>query len=183
MYLVVGLGNIGAEYETTHHNVGFLVVEKVKQAFGLKVEKRICNALVTEGNVRGSKVMLARPTTYMNASGLAVGSLEAKFKPDTIVVVQDDIDLPIGNVRIRNTGSAGTHNGMKSVLEHIKDKNFIRVRVGIGTPIEGQDLADYVLSRIPKSSGIWQGIDTAAAAVCDLLAGNSFQEVCQKYSK
>lgn len=182
MELIVGLGNVGKQYENTHHNVGFLVVEKLSERLGAAKEKKMCEALVSEANKNQNKVLLAKPTTFMNASGVAVRSLQKKFAPDCTIVVHDDVDLPCGVVRIRTKGSAGSHNGMKSVIEHAVSE-FVRVRVGIGKPIEGQDLGDFVLSKIPKSSNIWQGIEIATDAIFELVCGLALDEVCQKYSK
>lgn len=151
MLLIVGLGNPGKEYENTYHNMGFNVLESFAKKFDAKISKSKDKALIFEGNILGEKVVLAKPQTYMNLSGEAVVSLKNRFKPDKILVVYDDIDVEIGNVRFRNNGSAGTHNGMKSIVSLLGGQDFPRIRVGI-KPIEKQlNLANYVLSRVDKS--------------------------------
>lgn len=183
--LVVGLGNFGKEYERTYHNIGFLTVEEVKRDLGATKEKNMCEAKVIEVNVGGQKVLIAQPTTFMNASGRAVRALQSKFGIDAkdMIIVQDDIDIVPGEIRFRDKGSAGTHNGMKSVLALCEGDDFVRVRVGAGKPVLGQDLADYVLSTMPKSSPIFDAIKRAAAAVEDWIGGATLQDLQTKYSK
>lgn len=184
MKLVIGLGNVGKEFQDTVHNTGFLTLQKIMQKFGVSGGKKMCNSLVSEANISGTKVIFARPTTYMNNSGVAVISLQKKFGVDAkdMVIIQDDIDLPSGIVRIRNSGSAGTHNGMKSVLEFSNGDDFVRIRVGVGKQKENQDLADYVLSKI-KNKDTYTGIEIAANAIEDWILGATFTQIQQKYSK
>ena len=185
MKLVIGLGNIGKEYEKTHHNVGFLVVDALKQKFNITKEKKECDAIVSECNIGGEKVVFAKPTTFMNASGRALCALQKKYGVpacDTIIV-HDDMDIEPGFVRIRNSGSAGTHNGMKSILAFANGDNFVRFRVGIGRPQTEQTIVDYVLDHIPNGSKIYEGISCCVEALSDLLNGTTLEMIQTKYSK
>ena len=147
--IIVGLGNPGKEYEETLHNCGFNVLDKLADSLGKKVTKVECSALTCVTQIGGEKTIFAKPITYMNNSGDAVKSLLAKYgmKPKDLIVVYDDIDIPRYSVRVRLSGSAGTHNGMRSIVEKLGSEDFIRVRIGIGR--NQHNLADYVLSRIP----------------------------------
>jgi PTH1 family peptidyl-tRNA hydrolase len=146
MKLIVGLGNPGAEYERTRHNVGWRVVDAFARKFRLEVTRHEKNALTGSGRVAGGSVMVAKPLTYMNLSGDAVRLLVNAYleSPQEMIVVYDDIDLPLGRLRIRPNGSAGTHNGMRSIVSTLGTENFPRLRVGIGASDQGR-LRDYVL--------------------------------------
>lgn len=185
MKLVIGLGNFGKEYEKTHHNVGFLVVDKLKEFFDAKKEKNECEAIVSECNCNGEKIMFAKPTTFMNNSGRALRALQNKYNvpAEDTIIIYDDMDIEPGLVRIRNSGSAGTHNGMKSIIAFANGNNFLRFRVGTGRPTNGQTIIDYVLSRIPNDSKIYDGIDHCTEAVKTLLEGETFEIVRTKFSK
>ena len=182
MFLIVGLGNVGEIYKNTFHNVGFLVIDKLRNKFGIVNQKKEFDALVSSCKVGKEKLVFAKPTTFMNNSGIAVRRLKDFYKPDTIIIVHDDLDLPSGTIRIRTKGSAGTHNGMKSVLQEINDESFVRVRVGIDN-IKKLDLADFVLSNIPKDSKTWLGIDLATMAIEELINMTPIDKVSAKYSK
>jgi peptidyl-tRNA hydrolase, PTH1 family len=146
MKLIVGLGNPGAEYERTRHNVGWRVVDAFARKFRIAVTRHEKNALTGSGRVAGGTVMVAKPLTFMNLSGDAVRLLTNVYTESTtdMIVVYDDIDLPLGRLRIRPNGSAGTHNGMRSIISSIATENFPRLRVGIGSAEQGR-LRDYVL--------------------------------------
>lgn len=148
MYLIVGLGNPEEKYAKTFHNMGFLAAGDAAEALHVKFKKRECEASVAEGYLSGEKVIIARPLTYMNASGRAVKQLVAKYKvsPKELIVIYDDYDLPKGHVRIRPSGSAGTHNGMRSVIGELGRQDFPRLRVGVGHKPEDWELVDWVLS-------------------------------------
>lgn len=148
--LIVGLGNPTAEYENTFHNMGYLTIDTLANRLGKKIIKSECQALTAVKDINGEKIILAKPLTYMNLSGQAVKELMAKYKqtPDNLIVIYDDIDIPRYSVRLRSNGSAGTHNGMKSIVELINTTEFKRIRIGIGK--SEYDLADYVLSKITK---------------------------------
>ncbi len=150
MVIVVGLGNPDVKYQHTYHNIGFDVVDFLAEKIGVKIEKNKFKALIGEGSFNGKKVMLVKPQTYMNNSGQSVVMLKNKFKDAKIIVVVDDIDLARGNIRFREHGSAGTHNGLRSIVSYIGE-DFERFKVGIGRDIS-MDLADYVLSKYDKNT-------------------------------
>lgn len=147
MKIIAGLGNPGKEYENTKHNVGFLTIDILAEKYDIKVNKIKFKGLVGEGMIDGEKVMLVKPQTYMNLSGQCLREVMGFYKLDIedLVVIYDDIDLPMGNLRIRKKGSAGTHNGMRSIIYDLQDDGFPRIRVGIGGERKG-DLANYVIS-------------------------------------
>ena len=148
MYVIVGLGNPGKKYEHTRHNVGFDVIDVLSQKYDIPINRLRCKAVVGEGRIRGERVALAQPQTYMNLSGESVVQLCNWYKPedDQLIVVFDDVDLPEGKLRFRPGGSAGTHNGMRNIIYLLGRDNFPRLRVGIGRPPEGWDMKDWVLA-------------------------------------
>lgn len=152
MFVIIGLGNPGKKYDRTRHNVGFDVVDYLSKKYDIPVERIKHKALVGEGRIKGKKVMLVKPQTFMNLSGQALMSIVEYYKAqnDKVIVVYDDIDTAIGKLRIRKKGSAGSHNGMKNIIYLWKNQDFPRVRIGIGQPKPGFDLADYVLGRFSK---------------------------------
>ena len=184
MKLIVGLGNIGSEYESTNHNAGFMVLDKLAEYFGFKFKNRGCESDYAEVNVQGEKFIVAKPRTYMNESGKAVKSLMAKFKVDIkdVLIVNDDIDQDPGKVRIRKSGSAGTHNGLKSIIAETKSQEFVRLRVGIGKQKEHQDLANFVLSKMKMTDEQKFGLEKAFDAVRDFVHGASVDELMTKYN-
>ena len=151
MYIIAGLGNPGKKYENTKHNVGFLTIDILAEKLGIKVSRIRHKALTGEGFIGGEKVILVKPQTYMNLSGESIREILSFYKadPERLIVIYDDIDLPMGSLRIRKKGSAGTHNGMKSIIYQIVSDDFPRVRIGIGGERKG-DLADYVISGFRK---------------------------------
>jgi len=153
MLIVVGLGNPGDKYAHTRHNAGFDVVTILSTKMNIPLTKNRFNALIGEGFFEGQKVVLVQPQTYMNLSGESVVQIENWYKPEPgeMIVVYDDVDLPAGSLRIRASGSAGTHNGMRSIVEKIGRTNFPRVRVGIGAPPPGWDMADFVIGHYPTA--------------------------------
>ncbi len=149
MFVVVGLGNPDERYQNTYHNIGYDAVDVFAKRIGVSFSKQKFKALIGEGMFDGEKIMLVKPLTYMNNSGECVTLIKEKFKDARILVVVDDIDLPKGNIRYREHGSAGTHNGLRSIVSFI-GQDFERIKVGIGRDIS-KDLADYVLSKYDKS--------------------------------
>jgi len=147
-YLIVGLGNPGEKYARTRHNAGFDVVEILAVKTGIRLKKRRARALVGEGTYQGKRLILAQPRTYMNLSGESVAQLVKWLKPapENLLLIYDDVDLPPGVIRVRPSGSAGTHNGMRSVIGQLGREDFPRVRVGIGPPPRDWDMADWVVS-------------------------------------
>ena len=148
MWMIVGLGNPGREYARTRHNVGFDVIDVLSEKLGITVGRSTMHGLVGEGMVNGEKVLLVKPQTYMNLSGQCVSEMAAFYKVpmDRLMLIYDDIDLPLGKLRLRREGSAGTHNGMRSVIGLLGRQDFPRLRVGVGGRPEGWELADWVLS-------------------------------------
>ena len=148
MLIVVGLGNPGREYARTRHNVGFDVLDVLSEKTGIQLTKSAMHGLIGEGFARGEKLVLVKPQTYMNLSGQCVTELVSWYKQpmDRLLVVYDDIDLPLGKLRLRASGSAGTHNGMRSIIGLLGAQDFPRLRVGVGSRPEGWELADWVLS-------------------------------------
>lgn len=177
MRLIVGLGNPGKPYEHSRHNVGFDVISLLSQFTGIEVRKTKSQALIGEGVVSGARVALAMPQTFMNLSGIAVRALMDwyKLEPKDLLVIYDDIDLEQGAVRVRPNGSAGTHNGMRSVVEHLGYTDFARIRVGVGHPPEHYDLADWVTGHYATKEEreiAYEAYQQAAkAAVCWLESG------------
>lgn len=151
MKAIFGLGNIGEKYANTHHNVGFMMADAIAQKYDLEFTKKKFDAMVAEGNINGEKVILLKPTTFMNASGKSVSALARKLKIDSknILIIYDDIDLPVAKVRYRESGSAGTHNGMRNIIELMGTQEIPRIRVGVGTPEKGS-LIEFVLAKISK---------------------------------
>ncbi len=149
MYLIVGLGNPGEKYRYTKHNVGFMVLDYFASVHNISISKIKHKAVLGEGKIGQEKVILAKPQTYMNLSGESVQELMHWYKGDIskLIVVYDDVDLDVGRIRIRPSGSSGTHNGMKSIIYMLNSDEFPRVRIGIGKQPDYMDLADYVMSR------------------------------------
>ena len=153
MYLIVGLGNPSPEYAGTRHNAGFEVIEILADRFGIETDYIKHRAICGRGQIEGMKVMLAMPQTFMNLSGESVRQIVDYYKidvPSELIVVYDDINLKPGRIRIRKSGSAGGHNGMKNIITHLGTDEFMRVRVGVGEKPKGYDLADHVLSRFTE---------------------------------
>ncbi len=153
-YIAVGLGNPEKKYEHTRHNVGFDVLQVLSQKLDIPLNKLRCKALTGEGRIGGERVVLAAPQTYMNLSGQSVVELLRWYKADAkhLIVVYDDVDLPQGRLRVRAGGSAGTHNGMRNIVYLTGRDDFPRVRIGIGKPEPGRDLAAYVLGKYPPEA-------------------------------
>lgn len=152
MKLIVGLGNPTKEYEGTRHNIGFMAIDALAEEYGIRVDTLKHKAMIGKGMIEGQKVILAKPVTYMNLSGEAVREITDYYKipAEDVIVIFDDISLDVGMIRIRRKGSAGGHNGIKSIISHLGTMDFPRIKVGIGAKREGQDLADYVLGRFSK---------------------------------
>lgn len=173
MFLVVGLGNPGSQYEFTKHNVGFLTVDYLADKLNIKINKLKFKGLFAKEKIENQDVVLLKPQTYMNLSGESVRDFANFFKipPENIIVVVDDVDLPMGKIRIRKKGSAGTHNGMKSIIYQLQSDNFIRIKVGIEKENRKDDLADYVLKGFSKDEVpiMEESMERAAKAVLEIL--------------
>ncbi len=152
MFLVVGLGNPGVEYAATRHNIGFDMVTYLSDKYDIPLRSREGKALVGKGMIQGYKVILAQPQTYMNLSGESVRALMDYYKlaEEELVVIYDDISLEVGQIRVRPKGSAGGHNGIKSIIAHLGTQEFARIKIGVGAKPDGGDLVKHVLGRFSK---------------------------------
>jgi peptidyl-tRNA hydrolase, PTH1 family len=173
VFLVVGLGNPGAEYENTRHNLGFRAINELAARLDIKSLRSKHQSFIGEGTIAGHKVLLAEPQTFMNNSGAAVQGLLSWYKIDAkkLIVVYDDVDLEVGQIRIREKGSAGGHHGIESIMASVGGSDFIRVRIGIGRESVTGDVTDYVLQNIPASQRepLEAAIVTAADAVVSII--------------
>lgn len=177
MWLVVGLGNPGEEYAATRHNAGFLLVERVARARGVELRGRAFKARTAVVRGGEEEVLLALPRTFMNRSGIAVREILAKkgIPPERMVVVYDDLDIPLGEIRVRKRGSPGTHKGMISIVDAIGTREFPRLRIGIGPLPGGREAADYVLAPFGRNERLLLdgSLDEAAEALDMILAGGT----------
>lgn len=152
MYLIVGLGNPGVEYAATRHNIGFDMITYLSDQYNIPMRSRENKAIVGKGVIDGQKVMLAQPQTFMNLSGESVRALMNYYKLelDELIVIYDDISLPVGQVRVRPKGSAGGHNGIKNIIQHLGTQEFSRIKIGVGAKPDGGDLVKHVLGRFSR---------------------------------
>jgi PTH1 family peptidyl-tRNA hydrolase len=168
-FLIAGLGNPGREYRDTRHNIGFMLVDSLAQRLGVSFSRLESKALVTKGEYEGMRLVLAKPQTYMNLSGSAVGSLVRFYKvpQQNLLIAYDDVDLPLGTIRLRAGGGSAGHKGMGSIIERLGTQDFPRLRLGIGRPPGSMDAADYVLQPFRKSELelLPEFLERAAAAV------------------
>lgn len=169
-WLVVGLGNMGGQYEGTRHNVGFDAIDQIADTLDIPVQRLKFKALTNTASLGGQTVLLMKPVTYMNLSGEAVAPAAAFYKipPEHIIVISDEVSLPPGKLRVRQSGSAGGHNGLKSVIAHLHTDQFPRIRIGVGgKPHPDYDMADWVLSKFAGEDlkTITEAIRKAADAV------------------
>ncbi|PKM95267.1 MAG: aminoacyl-tRNA hydrolase [Firmicutes bacterium HGW-Firmicutes-1] len=176
MYFVIGLGNPGSQYDSTRHNIGFEVVERFAYDNGIKINIKKHRALIGQGIVCGEKVMVVKPQTYMNLSGECVNELLSFYKEEikNIIIIYDDTSLDLGALRIRSKGSAGGHNGIKSIISHLGTNEFNRIKFGVGEKPPGWDLANYVLSRFNKNElpTVIDGVEKASKAVEKIIASD-----------
>ncbi len=189
VWIIAGLGNPGPEYEDTRHNCGFLAIDCLSEKLGIQINKKKFKADYGEGKVdingKDIKLVLLKPFTYMNNSGESVEQAVNWYKTDVsnVIVIYDDIDLEQGFIRIRAKGSAGSHNGMKSVIKHLAEENFPRVRVGIGKKPENMDLVAYVLGHFGKEDKEVMGKAFEAAADASLcIVKNGAENAMSKYN-
>ena len=173
-WLLVGLGNPGAKYESTRHNMGFLAVDKLAEVERFKFSKLRFKAWTAAAELGGAKVLVMKPQTYMNLSGESVGQAARFYKipPEHVLVISDDISLPIGKLRIRGSGSAGGHNGLKNIIQHLGSDQFPRIKVGVGMPENADyDIADWVTGRPmgEEQKPLMEALDKAVAAVPVLI--------------
>ena len=181
--IIVGLGNPGKKYENTHHNVGFMAIDKIAEVLNVKFNKKGCAAEYGFTSFNGEQIVLAKPQTYMNLSGEAVKSLMSHFKEDAdnVLIIFDDIEIPLGAIRVRKDGSGGTHNGMKNIILEVGTKEIPRIRIGLGVD-KTIDLKDYVLSPISKADMeiVSQSIDKINDALVDYVKDKDIEKLMQK---
>lgn len=184
--MLVGLGNPGREYEKTRHNVGFRASELVAQALGVKIDRLKFQALTRQADYNGHRILLVQPQTYMNLSGAAVSALASYYKipPARILVMFDDISLPLGRIRLRAEGSAGGHNGVKSIIQSLGSDQFPRVKIGVGAkPHPDFDLADWVLSKFsPREEELLAPALQNAADAALLFLDQGMQKAASAYN-
>ena len=186
-FIVVGLGNPGAQYARTRHNAGFETLEVLSRRWGVEINRKKLNGLVAETTYNGHRVVLVLPQTFMNASGECVQPILQWYKAPlaNMVVIYDDIDLALGRLRVRKSGSAGTHNGMRSILGALgNQQGFPRIRVGVGAKPEGWDLADWVLStyRLREEREEMEKAFTRAADCVEDWIKNGIEHAMQQYN-
>ncbi|WP_335872098.1 aminoacyl-tRNA hydrolase [Bacillus sp. 2205SS5-2] len=185
MKLIVGLGNPGNQYADTRHNIGFTIVDELARRHNVKLDQSKFKGQYAVIHVRGQKVMLLKPLTYMNLSGESIGSMVDYYdiKLDDVVLMYDDLDLPVGKIRLRQKGSAGGHNGIKSTIAHLGTQNFNRIRVGIDRPPMGMSVPNYVLGKFSseEKKELIHVIDACANA-CEDWFEKPFLEVMNVYN-
>ena len=186
-YIIAGLGNPGAQYAKTRHNVGFVAIDYIADKLGVRIDRAKFHALVTEVKIGNTRVLLMKPETFMNNSGVAIGEAAAFYKiaPDHVIVLHDEISFEPGIIRIRRKGSAGGHNGLKSIIAHLASEDFPRVKIGVGKkPSPDYDLADWVLGKMPKdaSDAVDSRNEDILGAVRFITEGK-IDEAMQRYSK
>lgn len=185
MYLIAGLGNPGREYEMTRHNIGFHTIDYIADKYNVKIKKLKFKALYGEGIIAGEKVYLIKPQTYMNLSGDSLAEFVNFFKVPVknLIVISDEISLDTGRIRVRAKGSAGGHNGLKSIIYRLNSEEFPRIRIGVGGKKENTDLKDHVLGRFPKTeiSVMEQAIINAASAVEEIIK-NGTEQAMNKFN-
>ena len=184
--LIVGLGNPGPDYEWTRHNLGFMAIDTLALRAGIRVTRPEAKSLVGLGKIAGIDVALAKPQTMMNLSGVAVRSLLEKYDADAagLIVLFDEVDLPWGMLRIRPQGSAGTHNGMKSIISSIGTDEFIRIRLGIGPDRPRGDLRDYVLGKLDHNEREIAGQMRAdAAEAVEMILADGVEKAMQRFNR
>lgn len=152
MYLIIGLGNPGTDYAATRHNIGFDMITYLSDRYNIPLRSRENKAIVGKGMIGGQRVMLAQPQTFMNLSGESVRALLDYYKMDIdeLIIIYDDISLPVGQIRVRPKGSAGGHNGIKNIIQHLRTEEFARIKIGVGAKPEGGDLVKHVLGRFSR---------------------------------
>ncbi len=187
MKLIVGLGNIGREYENTRHNIGFMVVDKLARRLGVSFGKEDRSAYMAEYRAP-EKIIIIKPTTYMNLSGIAVGAYANFYHidPDDIGVIQDDMDMPVGQLRIRRKGSAGGHNGIKSITEHLGTSEFPRFKIGIGHPARNsRAVISHVLHPFQgeDKAAIDEAVKEMATALEEWIKTDDIEQVMQDHNK
>nr|WP_263323938.1 aminoacyl-tRNA hydrolase [Neobacillus sp. Marseille-Q6967] len=186
MKLIVGLGNPGKQYENTRHNIGFEVIEELSKNFSIQLDQSKFKGLYGVGFYKGEKVVLLKPLTYMNLSGESIRAVMDYYRIETedIVVIYDDLDLPAGKIRLRQKGSAGGHNGIKSTIAHLGTQEFNRIRIGIDRPKNGMKVPDYVLGRFSEEEKtLTQDAVKKSAEACEFWLEKPFLQVMNEFNQ
>ncbi len=186
MYIIVGLGNPTREYAATRHNIGYDVVTRISDDYSISLDMKKHKSLCGRGIIEGEKVVLVQPLTYMNLSGEAVRELKDFYKVtnDKIIIIYDDVSLDVGQLRIRTKGSAGGHNGIKSIISHLGTDEFARIKVGVGDKPKGWDLADYVLGRFSKEEEeSIRDVLLRASKACACIIAEDVETAMNQYNK
>ena len=186
-HIVVGLGNVGKQYEQTRHNAGFLAIDYIAERLGARIDRVKFHATVGEASVDGKRVLLMKPETFMNNSGVAIAEAAAFYKipPERVIVLHDEISFDAGVIRIRRKGSAGGHNGLKSIISHLGSEDFPRIKIGVGKkPTPDYDLVDWVLGRFSEAdmTALSARFSDVECAVREIVGGN-IDAAMNKYSK
>ena len=185
MKLVVGLGNPGSKYEHTRHNIGFDVISKLQEKLGIRNEREKFQGLISEANINGEKALFLKPQTFMNLSGNSIIEVVNFYKIDSkkdMIVIYDDMDLPVGKLRVKEKGSSGGHNGIKSIISHLGDE-FLRIKCGIGK--SNDNTIDFVLGQFTSNEQESVALMTSNAVECtiDILNDMKLGNIMQKYNK
>lgn len=189
MYIIMGLGNPTKKYDNTRHNAGFDIVDKISKDFDIPFKKEKFKAVIAEGNIKGKKVLLVKPTTFMNLSGESLAAILNFYKLDedeileSLIIIYDDITLEVGKLKLKPKGSSGGHNGIKSIIAHLGSSDFMRVKLGIGQKPPQMKLSDYVLSKyLPEEIPfIQKGVEEGANAIIDIIS-NNFEFAMNKWN-
>jgi PTH1 family peptidyl-tRNA hydrolase len=176
-HIVVGLGNPGGEYEKTRHNAGFIAIDRLCDSLGVKCDRAKFKALCCEATIGENRVLIMKPQTYMNKSGEAISEASRFYKipADKVIVISDDVTLAVGKLRIRGKGSAGGHNGLKSIIEHLGTQEFPRIKLGVGEkPHPDYDMVDWVLGKFPKEDfeALSKTVESVPSAVATMINGD-----------
>ena len=187
MYIIAGLGNPKKEYDNTRHNIGFAMIDALADKYNINVMDVKHMAITGKGIISGQKVILATPLTFMNLSGESIRQLTDYYKvdPETeVIIISDDISLPPGLIRVRKKGSAGGHNGLKNIIQHLGTEGFRRIRIGVGEKPKGYDLADYVLGHFSKEEQPFmkEGIEKAIGAL-EMILSDDIDGAMNEYNK
>lgn len=185
MYLIVGLGNPESDYSNTRHNMGFNVINKLAKEYDITISRKKFNSEYENAMIEGKKVMLVKPQTFMNSSGEAVIEFINfyKIELEKVIIVYDDIDIEPGKIRIRKSGSPGSHNGMKSVVHFLNNENFPRIRVGIGKPDQNENMIEYVIGAVSEEERkeLDNGAEIAKNAIIEILK-NGIDSAMNKFN-
>ena len=186
-HIVVGLGNIGKEYEKTRHNAGFIAIDALAEKYGARIDRVKFHATVAEASICGKRVLLMKPTTFMNNSGVAIAEAASFYKipPENVIVLHDEINFDVGVMRIRRKGSAGGHNGLKSIIAHLGSDAFPRIKIGVGNkPSPDYDLVDFVLGKFSSEDlSVLSEENSRIISAVELMLDGKIEEAMNKYSR